>query len=53
MLKTDINNISEQEFKPIVIRLLAIIEKNTQDTRGTFITEIKDLKNSQAEIKML
>ena len=51
MLKTDISNISEQEFKTIVTRLLAGLEESIEDTRETLAEEIKDLKTSQAKIK--
>ena len=51
LLKIDISNISEQEFRSIVIRLLAGFEKSIEDTRETLPAEIKDLKTSQAKIK--
>ena len=51
MLKTDISNIPEQEFKTIVIKILGRLERSIKDTRETLAQEIRDLKTSQAEIK--
>ena len=51
LLKTDISNISEQEFRTTVIKILAGLERSIEDTRETLAAEIKDLKTSQAEIK--
>ena len=45
--------ISEQEVKTIVIRIRAGLEIRKEDTRETLTTEVKDLKTSQAELKML
>ena len=50
MLKTDISNISEQEFRTIVIRIIAGIKKSTEDKREILAAEIKDLETSEAEI---
>ena len=50
LLITDISNISEQEFRTTVIRLLAGLEKGIKDTRENRAAELKDLKISQAEI---
>ena len=41
----------EQEFKTTILRILARLEKSTEDTRESLTAEIKDLKSSQAEIK--
>ena len=43
LLKTDINNISEQEFRITVMRLRAGLEKSIGDTRESIAKEIKDL----------
>ena len=51
LLKTDINNISDQEFRIIVIRLIAGLEKNIEDSREYIDAEIKELKNSHYELK--
>ena len=53
LLKTDINNISGQEFRTTVIRLIAGVEKSTEDTRETLAADIKDLKSTQDELKRL
>ena len=51
MLKTDISNISEQEFRTTVIRILVGLERSIEDTRETLAAEIRDLKTTQAKIK--
>ena len=51
LLKTDRCNISKQEFRITVLRLLAGLEKSISDTRDTLAAEIKGPKTSQAEIK--
>ncbi|KAF0876373.1 LORF1 protein, partial [Crocuta crocuta] len=50
LLSTDISNISDQEFRTTVIRLLAGLEKSTEDTKETLAAEIKGLRTSQDEI---
>ena len=49
LLKTDRNDISEQEFRIIVIRLIAGLEKSIEDHRESIAAEIKDLRNSGNE----
>lgn len=39
--KTDTSNTSEQEFKTVVIRILAGLEGNIEDTRDILAAEIK------------
>ena len=51
LLKPYINNISEQEFWIIIIRLIAGLEKSTEDSRESIVAEIKDLRNSHKEFK--
>ena len=52
LLKADISKISEQEFRLMVTRPLAGLEKSREDSRKTPAAEIiKGLKTSQAEIK--
>ena len=46
LLKTDVSNISEQEFRTAVIRPLAGLERSIEDIKETLATEIKDLKIS-------
>ena len=47
------SNMAEPEFKTAIIRILAGFEKSIQDTRESLTAEIKELKTSQAEIKMV
>lgn len=51
LLKTDISNISEQEFRTTVIRLQAGLERSKEDTRETLAAEIKGLRPIPDEIK--
>ena len=51
LIKTDISNIPDGEFKAIVIRILAGLEKCMEDIRESLTAEIKELKNNQAEVK--
>ena len=53
LIKTDISNVTEQEFRIIAIKLIAGLEKSTEDSRESIATEIKGLRNSQEELKML
>ena len=50
MIKTDIRNITEQEFRTIVIRLIAGLEKGIEDHGESITAEIKELKNSHDEL---
>ena len=52
LIKRDIGNGPNPEFKTIIISILAGLEKSIEDTREALTTETKDLKTSQAEIKM-
>ena len=51
LIKNDLSNIMEQEFRIIVIKLIAALEKSIQDSRESIATEIKGLRNSQEELK--
>ncbi|KAF0886512.1 LORF1 protein, partial [Crocuta crocuta] len=51
LLKTDISNISEQEFRKTVIKLIAGLEKGMEDIRETMATKTMELKNSCDELK--
>ena len=53
LIKNDLNNVTESEFKIIVIKLIAGLEESIEDSRESITTEIKGLRNSQEEIKML
>uniref|UniRef100_A0ABI7VTQ4 L1 transposable element RRM domain-containing protein n=1 Tax=Felis catus TaxID=9685 RepID=A0ABI7VTQ4_FELCA len=51
LIKKDLNNITESEFRIIVIKLIAGLENSIQDSRESIATEIKGLRNSQQELK--
>ena len=53
LIKNDLNNITENEFRIIVIKLITGLENSIEDSRESLATEIKGLRNSQKEIKML
>ena len=49
--KTDLSNITEKEFRVIVIKLIAGLDKSIEDSRESIAIEIKGLKNSHEELK--
>ncbi|KAF0881039.1 LORF1 protein, partial [Crocuta crocuta] len=51
LLKTDKSHITEQEFRAIVIKLIAEIEKGMEDIRETIATKTMELKSSCDELK--
>ena len=51
LIKTNLSNIMEQEFRIIVIKLNAGLEKSIEDSRESIATEIKGLKNSHDKLK--
>ena len=51
LIKTDLSNTTEQEFRIIVIKLIAGLEKSIEDSRESIATEIKGLKISHEELK--
>ena len=51
MIKNDLSNITEQEFRIMVIKLIAGLEKSIEDSRESIATEIKGLRNSHEELK--
>ncbi|KAF0872840.1 LORF1 protein, partial [Crocuta crocuta] len=51
LLKTDVSNIAEQEFRRIVIKLITGLEKGMEDIRETIATKTMELKNSCEEFK--
>ena len=53
LIKTDLSNITEQEFRIIVIKLIAGFEKSIEESRETIATEIKGLRNTHKEVKVL
>ena len=50
-IKKDIINMPDPEFKAIIIRILAELEKSIGDMRETLTTGIKELKTNQAKMK--
>ena len=50
LIKTNLSDITEQGFR-IVIKLIAGIQKGTEDSRESIAAEIKELKNSHDELK--
>ena len=51
LIKNDLNNITESEFRIIVIKLITRLENSIEDSRESPATEIKGLRNSQEELK--
>ena len=51
LIKTDISNITEQEFRLIVIKLITGLAKSIEDSRETIGAEIKEPKHSHDEFK--
>ena len=51
LINTDISKMSELEFRIMIIRMLAGVEKSIEYTRESLSAEIKEIKSSQAEIK--
>jgi len=49
----DINKMSEVEFRITIIKILAGLEKSTEDTRESLSGEIKELKSNQVEKRLL
>ena len=49
--KNDLSNVTENEFKIIVIKLITGLEKSIEDSRESITAEIKGLGNSQEELK--
>ena len=47
----DVSKMSELEFRILIIKKLAKLEKSIEDTRESLSGEIKELKSNQVEIK--
>ena len=50
LIKNYLSNITEQQFKIIVIKLIAEFEKGIEDSRESNATEIKGQRNSHKEL---
>jgi len=46
LIKTNISNMSDEDFKATIIRILAGLEKSMEDIRETLTTEIKQIKTN-------
>ena len=53
LIKKDLNNVTESEFRIIVIKLITGLENSIKDSRESLATEIKGLRNSQEELKKM
>ena len=51
LIKNDLSNITKQEFRIMVIKLITGLEKSIEDSRESIATEIKGLRNSHEELK--
>ena len=51
LIKNNLNNIRESEFRIIVIKLIAGLENSIEDSRESIATEIKGLRNSREKLK--
>ena len=51
LIKNDFSNITEQEFRIIVIKLITGLEKSIDDSRESIATDIKGLRSSYEELK--
>jgi len=51
LINTNISKMSELEFRMMIIKILAGLEKSIEDTRETLSRKIKELKSTQVEIK--
>ena len=52
LIKTDISNMPDPEFKATIIRILGWLEKSIEDIRETLTTKITELKTNCAETKI-
>ena len=50
LLKTDINNISDQQFRTVVTRLIGELEKSIEHSRKSTAADIRELRNSHSEL---
>ena len=51
LIKKDLSNVTESEYRIIVIKLIVGLENSIEDRRESIATEIKGLRNSQEELK--
>ena len=48
LIKNDLSNVTENEFKIIVMKLISGLEKSIEDSRESVATEIKGLRNRRS-----
>ena len=51
LIKNDLGNIMEEEFRIILIKLITGLEKSIEDGKESIATEIKGRRNSHEELK--
>ena len=51
LINTNINKMSDLEFRTTIIKVLLGVEKSTEDTRESCSAEVKEIKSSQVKIK--
>ena len=51
LIKTNLSNKTEQEFRIIVIKSIAWLEKSIENSRESIAAEIKELNNRHDELK--
>ena len=51
LISMDISEMSELEFRIMIIKILAGIEKTIEDTKESLSGEKKELKSNQVELK--
>ena len=53
LIKTNISNMPDLEFRAAILRIPAGLEKSIDDTREFLTTEMKDLKTSQTKMRIV
>ena len=48
LIKTNLSNVTDHEFRIIVIKLIAGLEKGIEDSRESMTTENKGLRNRRS-----
>ena len=51
LIKKDLNNKTEREFRIRLIKLITGLENSIEDSRESIATEIKGLRNSHEKLK--
>ena len=52
LIKTDVSNMTEGEFRATIIRILSGLRKRMEEFREALITEVKELRNNQSELSI-